>query len=112
MYPAGLPVSKRGAAWLRGNGSEALRSNWPSARKIAGACMCSGGFGMGGGRRLAGWLVHGLALVAAFSVACARGKGSDSASTSPVASDTPDGGTVTDPGGGVDAGQPDAGSPP
>src|SRR3954469_12401577 len=74
--------------------------------------MCSGGFGMGGGRRLAGWLVHGLALVAAFSVACARGKGPDSASTSPIGSDTPDGGTVTDPGGGTDAGPVDAGPAP
>src|SRR5690242_19876373 len=67
---------------------------------------------MGGGRRLAGWLVYGLAVVTAFSVACAKGKGTGSESNSPVGSDTPDAGPVTDPGGGTDAGQPDAGTPP
>ena len=66
---------------------------------------------MGGGRRLAGWLVYGLAVVTAFSVACAKGKGSETGSSG-VGSDTPDGGTVTDPGDAGQQQQPDAGPAP
>jgi len=68
---------------------------------------------MGGGRRLAGWMVYGLAMGAALSFACARGKGSESGSTtSPAGGGDVDGGTGTGGGGGggVDAGQPDAGT--
>jgi hypothetical protein len=62
---------------------------------------------MGGGKRLTGWLVHGFAVVAAISVACARGTGSGSTLPPPTGvdgGDVPDAGTP-------DAGQPDAGNP-
>src|SRR5437763_15563179 len=75
--------------------------------------MRSGGLGMGGERRLAGWLVYGLAMGAALSFACARGKASESGSTTaPAGGGDVDGGTGTGGGGGggVDAGQPDAGT--
>jgi hypothetical protein len=68
------------------------------------------GFGMGGSKRLTGWLVYGFAVVAGISVACARGSGSGPGSTLPPA--TTDGGGDVPDAGTPDAGQPDAGSPP
>src|SRR5256885_15083026 len=139
MYPAGPLVSTRGPSlprpfhyrpgtarehiWensFRPGGSPVPRAPAKTPRKRSvglahcsqesGGLVRSGGFGMGGGRRLAGWLVHGGAGGLALSVACARGKGSGSASTSPVGGGgIPGGGTVTDAGG-TDAGQQDAGA--
>jgi hypothetical protein len=62
---------------------------------------------MGGGKRLTGWLVYGLAVVAGVSVACARGAGSGS--TLPPATDAGGGGGDVPDAGTPDAGQPDAG---
>ena len=64
---------------------------------------------MGGGRRLTGWLVNGLAVVAAVSVACARGTGSIAP---PVGGGGDVDGGTGGGGGGGGGGLPDAGPPP